>query len=124
MDMEVEVSVSSSKIGILSEFRDFAKKVMCLDMNVCKHKERARVYRVGVTNAADRGLDMYSNWELAIQIKHLSLDIELAKEIVASIDSDSMQGCGKRCYTFITYTNRLEKPHTKFCCRKQFSNVV
>ena len=32
--------------------------------------------------AADRGLDMYSNWGPAIQIKHLSLDVELAKNIV------------------------------------------
>lgn len=88
MDMEVEVSVSSSRVGILSEFRDFAKKVMCLDVNVRKHKERAKVYRVGVTNAADGGLDMYSNWGPAIQIKHLSLNVELAEDIVTSIASD------------------------------------
>lgn len=88
MEMEVEVSVKSSKIGILTEFRDFAKKVMCLDINIHEHKERARVYRVGVTNAADRGLDMYSNWGPAIQIKHLSLDVELAENIVSSISSD------------------------------------
>ncbi len=88
MDMEVEVSVSSDKLDILSEFGDFAKKVMCLDINIHEHKERAKVYRVGVTNAADRGLDMYSNWGPAIQIKRLSLDVELAEDIVAGIASD------------------------------------
>ena len=50
--------------------------VMCLDVNEHRAKQDARVYRVGVTNAADRGLDMYSNWGPAIQIKHLSLLIK------------------------------------------------
>ena len=62
--------------------------VMCLDSTIHKAKQDAKVYRVGVTNAADRGLDMYSNWGPAIQIKHLSLDIELAESIVTSISSD------------------------------------
>lgn len=47
-------------------------------------------FRVGVTNAADRGLDMYSNWGPAIQIKHLSLDITLAENIVNSVSSDKI----------------------------------
>lgn len=88
LDLQVEVSVESSKIDILTEFEDFAKMVMCLDVHILRNKQNARVYRVGVTNAADRGLDMYSNWGPAIQIKHLSLDVELAESIVTSISSD------------------------------------
>lgn len=88
LNLQVEVSVDSDKLDILSEFKDFAKMVMCIDVNVHKSKQSARVYRVGVTNAADRGLDMYSNWGPAIQIKHLSLDVELAESIVTSISSD------------------------------------
>ena len=48
----------------------------------------ARVNRVGVTNAADRGLDMWANFGMAIQIKHLSLTEELAENIVSSVSSD------------------------------------
>lgn len=88
LNLQVEVSVDTSKLGILSEFEDFAKMVMCIDVHIHKSKQKARVYRVGVTNAADRGLDMYSNWGPAIQIKHLSLDVELAESIVTSISSD------------------------------------
>lgn len=88
LNLQVEVSVDSNKLGILNEFCDFAKMVMCLDVNEHRAKQDARVYRVGVTNAADRGLDMYSNWGPAIQIKHLSLDVELAESIVTSISSD------------------------------------
>lgn len=89
LNLQVEVSVDSAKLDILSDFQDFAKMVMCIDINVQKSsKQRAKVYRVGVTNAADRGLDMYSNWGPAIQIKHLSLDVEHAQSIVTSISSD------------------------------------
>lgn len=42
----------------------------------------------GVTNAADRGLDMWANFGMAIQIKHLSLTEELAENIVSSVSSD------------------------------------
>lgn len=88
IDMKVEVAIDRSKVELLSEFEDFTKKVMCLDIQHMSHTQDAHVYRVGVTNAADRGLDMYSNWGPAIQIKHLSLDVELAKDIVNSVSSD------------------------------------
>ena len=90
LGLKVEVSINASKVRLLTEFEDFAKKVMSLDMDNFSHIQEARVYRVGVTNAADRGLDMYSNWGPAIQIKHLSLDVELAKNIVGSVSSDKV----------------------------------
>lgn len=90
MDMQIEVSVAEDALPLLKEFEDFSAKVMCLNANNTKHIQDAAVYRVGVTNAADRGLDMYSNWGPAIQIKHLSLDIELAESIVTSISSDKV----------------------------------
>lgn len=61
LDMNVEISVEESALPLLEEFNDFSKKVMCLDFKNPTHKQDAKVYRVGVTNAADRGLDMYSN---------------------------------------------------------------
>ncbi len=88
LDLKVEISVDASKRDVLIEFEDFAKKVMCLDVSHMSAVSDARVYRVGVTNAADRGLDMYSNWGPAIQIKHLSLDVALAENIVGSVSSD------------------------------------
>jgi len=64
--------------------------VMSIDTNNLSNTQDARVFRVGVTNAADRGLDMYSNWGPAIQIKHLSLDEDLAENIVDSVSSDKI----------------------------------
>ena len=90
LGLKVEVSIDDSKAKLLCEFEDFAKKVMSLDVDNLSHIQDAKVYRVGVTNAADRGLDMYSNWGPAIQIKHLSLDVELAKNIVDRVSSDKV----------------------------------
>lgn len=88
LDLQVEVSVNEKAYPLIKEFEDFSKKVMCIDFSNPSYIQSAKVYRVGVTNAADRGLDMYSNWGPAIQIKHLSLDIELAQNIVNSVSSE------------------------------------
>ncbi len=89
IDAKITFEIDKSKANILAEFSDFAKLVMGINLDTFSPKPtQARVYRVGVTNAADRGLDMYSNWGPVIQIKHLSLDEELAEEIVDTITSD------------------------------------
>ncbi len=88
MDLKVEISVNKEKLDIIKEFEDFTRSIMCIDFDNHTAVQDAKVFRVGVTNAADRGLDMYSNWGPAIQIKHLSLDEELAEDIVTSVNSD------------------------------------
>ena len=90
MELRVELSVGAAGLDMIAEFPDFTKKVMCLDFSSPRFSGEGRVYRVGVTNAADRGLDMYSNWGPAIQIKHLTLDEELARSIVDSVSSDKV----------------------------------
>lgn len=90
MELKVSVFISEDALPILTEFEDFSQKVMCLDAAHTNHIQSAKLYRVGVTNAADRGLDMYSNWGPAIQIKHLSLDPDLAEEIVTGVSSDKL----------------------------------
>ena len=88
MNLKVEVTVGEEAYPLLKEFEEFTKKIMCLDCSTPQHIQEAKVYRVGVTNAAGRGLDMYSNWGPAIQIKHLSLDLTIAENIVNSVSSD------------------------------------
>ena len=88
LEMTVEVSMNPNKLPLLKEFEDFAKRVINIQPNVTSFKTSAKIYRVGVTNAADRGLDMWANFGLAIQIKHLSLSEELAENIVSSVNAD------------------------------------
>lgn len=87
LHLRVEISIEPDKMDLLSEFEDFAQKVMSLNVNKLTYSQIAAIYRVGVTNAADRGIDMYANWGPAIQIKHLSLDPDLAKDIIGSLSS-------------------------------------
>lgn len=88
LEISVEVSMNPEKADILKEFEDFAKNVIQLSSEQPSVKMKARINRVGVTNAADRGLDMWANFGLAIQIKHLSLTEELAENIVSSVSAD------------------------------------
>ena len=90
LELQVEISVNAAKEKLLTEFSDFAKMIMCLDVENMTRTQNAKVYRVGVTNAADRGLDMYSNWGPAIQIKHLTLNEEMAEDIVGGVSSDKI----------------------------------
>ena len=88
LELKVSIEINQNKRDILEDFQDFTQNVMSIDFSNPVFTQDARVYRVGVTNAADRGLDMYSNWGPAIQVKHLGLSVELAESIVNSISSD------------------------------------
>ncbi len=88
LEVSIEVRLNPEKLDVLKEFEDFAHRIMQLSTKQHSVKLNARINRVGVTNAADRGLDMWANFGLAIQIKHLSLTEELAENIVSSVSSD------------------------------------
>ena len=62
--MAVEVRMNPEKIDILEEFADFSKSIMQLTPEQTTIKLKARINRVGVTNAADRGLDMWATMDL------------------------------------------------------------
>lgn len=83
----VEVSVPELSGELLEEFRDIAKVILGLD-NCTSWKRPAHIYRVGVTNAADRGLDMWANFGPALQVKHLTLNSQLAVQVVDQVESD------------------------------------
>jgi len=88
LNVNIEVSLNPLKINVLKEFETFAEKVICINSKNTSFKSKANINRVGVTNAADRGLDMWANFGPAIQIKHLSLNEKLAENIVSKITSD------------------------------------
>lgn len=88
LEVNVEITISQSKSDLYFEFSDFVKDVISLDSLNSKKIISGKINRVGVTNAADRGLDMWANFGLAIQIKHLSLTEELAYNIVESVSAD------------------------------------
>ena len=88
LEVTITIGINEKKVGLLEEFADFAEMVIGLTPDNYLLDLPAKIYRVGVTNAADRGLDMYANFGMAIQIKHLSLTPELAENIVGSVTAD------------------------------------
>ncbi len=88
LNIKITVEADVQKLNLLSEFSDFANKVIGLSEQCPKLILKAKVNRNGITNAADRGLDMWTDFGMAIQIKHLSLTEELAENIVSSVSSD------------------------------------
>lgn len=88
LNIQITLSSDRNKSDILKEFSDFAEQVIGLSEHKSSITIPANIHRVGVTNAPDGGLDMWSSFGMAIQIKHIDLDEESAKKIVESIAAD------------------------------------
>lgn len=106
LNLQVGISVDEDAFPLLKEFEDFSAKVMCLDSKNTTHIQEAKVYRIGVTNAADRGLDMYSNWGPAIQIKHLSLDADINEQFV--LGRNILQAYDGNSYELQIFIDKLD----------------
>ena len=50
----------------------------------------AHFHRVEVTNAADRGLDIFANFGAVVQVKHLNLSEDMAEEITDTITANKI----------------------------------
>ncbi len=90
LEAKVKVSISESSKPILQEFSDLAKVLLGVDENNFSWEQNAHIFRVGVTNAADRGLDMWANFGVAVQVKHLTLNEKIANSIANQVESDSL----------------------------------
>lgn len=89
LGVTVTLNFPEHNLFLWEEYQDFASKIIPIQ-KTNGVRLPAKIYRVGVTNAADRGLDMWSNFGLAIQVKHLSLDEDLAEDIVGAINADKI----------------------------------
>lgn len=88
--VKIDIYYDTDKTELLNEFTEFSDKVLNLTSTHNRKTLDAHFHRVGVTNAADRGLDMYANFGSVVQIKHLSLDVALAENIVTSITANKI----------------------------------
>jgi len=88
LQAEVTLEIKNKDAEILKDFERFIKMVLGIDSKQTRLILPAALYRVGVTNAADRGLDIWANFGPAIQVKHLTLTPELMEDIVDSVTAD------------------------------------
>ena len=86
----ITLDIGNTDKEILSDFERFIKMVLGIDVKQTKLVMPAALYRVGVTNAADSGLDIWANFGPAIQVKHLTLTAELVEEIADNIVADKI----------------------------------
>ncbi len=87
---QVTLEIGNKDKEILKDFERFIKMVLGIDAEQTKFTLPAALYRVGVTNAADRGLDIWANFGPAIQVKHLTLTAELVEDIADNITADKI----------------------------------
>ncbi|MEK7644842.1 MAG: HaeII family restriction endonuclease [Patescibacteria group bacterium] len=90
LGLQISLEIQNKDTKILADFEDFIKTVIGSNAQKSKIVLPAALFRVGVTNAADRGLDMWSNFGPAIQVKHLTLNPDLVEEIADSITADKI----------------------------------
>ena len=96
LNVQINLKITRNN-DVLEDFSDFTEKVLGLTTETPELQHKPQVYRVGVTNAADRGLDMWANFGLAIQIKHLSLTANMVDDISSGIQADRILIVCKDC---------------------------
>lgn len=87
---EITLEIRNKDKEILKDFERFIQMVLGISAKQTKVVLPAALYRVGVTNAADRGLDMWTNFGPAVQVKHLTLTPEQIEDIVDNITADKI----------------------------------
>jgi DNA (cytosine-5)-methyltransferase 1 len=140
LEAEITIQISPEKSELLEEFADLTKVLLNLDVTKGKWTEAAHIYRVGVTNATDRGLDMWANFGPVIQVKHLTLNENAVREIVDRVESDhivivcrdidasiittiiSKIGWAKRVRGIIRESELIE--WYELCLRGKFSSIL
>lgn len=85
---QITLEVGNKDKEILRDFELFIKMVLGVDSKKTKLVLPASMYRVGVTNAADSGLDMWANFGVAVQVKHITLTPEMAEDIAENMGAD------------------------------------
>lgn len=140
LEARLRIEVSVHKKAMLEEFSDLARVLLGLTPEELSWEQPAHLYRVGVTNSADMGIDMWANFGPAVQVKHISLNPKLATRIVDQIESDhivivcrdadastiqtvlSQTGWGRRVRGLVTQANLSEWYNR--CLRGRFASEL
>lgn len=88
--MQVSLTVENPDANLLNDFKMFVKYVLGVDEFQSTIVRPAKIYRAGIANAADRGLDMWANFGAIVQVKHLRLDKDWANDISERLATDEV----------------------------------
>jgi type II restriction enzyme len=82
---KVSLEIENPNPMILNDFKEFILLVLGIKPNKTEMSLPATLYRAGVTNAADKGIDIWTNFGPVVQVKHLSLTKDEIEDIAESI---------------------------------------
>ena len=85
LELNIKLEISSKKID--EKYMKYNQSFLNFDT---KKKTTSKVFRAGVANAADGGIDLWSNFGWVIQVKHLNLDKETFKKIIKRQDCEKI----------------------------------
>lgn len=88
--LTVTLAVDEAGVGLLRDFGDFARIVLGLGPGQSGRTLDGNIFRVGVTNAADTGLDMWTNFGPAIQVKHITLNRRACDRVTTEVQADEI----------------------------------
>tara|TARA_Y100000591_G_C21823719_1_gene695232 strand:- start:84 stop:1094 length:1011 start_codon:yes stop_codon:yes gene_type:complete len=86
-DIELKIKLDVNENNINKKYKKYLNSFLNFDT---KKKVSSKVFRAGVANAADGGIDLWSNFGWLIQVKHLILDKETFKKIVEKQNSEKI----------------------------------
>jgi hypothetical protein len=90
IEAQVTLEITNKDTSVMTDFAHFISTVLGIKPGMHKSVRPASLFRLGVTNAADRGLDMLTNFGPVIQVKHLTLTPVIAEDIATGIAADSI----------------------------------
>jgi hypothetical protein len=88
--VKVEVSVDTETLQEMREFEELIRQLVGVSLEQPTRQIQARLFRAGVANAADRGIDMWANFGPIVQVKHVDLREDLAEDIAENTTADEV----------------------------------
>lgn len=81
LHVAIEIAVDPKYLASYPEFKDLVHLLVGLSEETPRRGVDARLFRAGVANAADRGIDMWANFGPVVQVKHVTLSEEIAEDV-------------------------------------------
>ena len=88
LKVRVTMEIANPDKEMLKDFDTFIETVLGFMPESTQLVMSAALFRAGVANAADRGLDMWTNFGAAIQVKHIALTPDILEDISDDICAD------------------------------------
>lgn len=88
LKVRITMEIGNPDKELLKDFDTFVERVLGFMPKSTQIVMNAALFRAGVANAADMGLDMWTNFGAAIQVKHIALTPDVLEDISDDICAD------------------------------------